>query len=348
VVAFNQVAYFYDGINTARIFDRELHWPFQPNGPQRGVDIVGNVIYGAHDDGIQVDHVGINHRVQSNRVFWAFAGISFQSLIPGPVFASRNVVTDVGWAAWKIRTQTTGVRLYNNSSVSAFEAVSTGPEVLDVQAFNNLFIGNYEARLGPWDSRSRWDHNAYSLGSRGSITWAGSQDASGSQNFKTLAGWVGSTGYETNGLELQLGQALRGAVSTEPASVPLSASVLVPRVDGPLSGTGLGVPRVSSAPQPEIGALAPGGVVPHYGPRRLIPGAVARGLYEDEANLRLTLASVGYSPLTVREQIVRFIDVYNVSLPLMTGVAFTVGLLVGIVAATWWAQRRYRRGSATR
>ena len=59
---------------------------------------------------------------------------------------------------------------------------------------------------------------------------------------------------------------------------------------------------------------------------RIVPGALSREFCVDVDRLQLTTDPVGYSPLTMKEQIVRFIDVHNVSLPTIAGACFALGV----------------------
>ncbi len=121
------------------------------HGQLSASDIHNNEIYICTDDGIESDYADTNVRIYNNRITNTFSGVSAQPVNGGPVYIFNNSIFNPQYSPFKLHNHTSGVLLFNNTSISydiAFHIQNSGESVSNVLTRNNLFIGrkNYGLR----------------------------------------------------------------------------------------------------------------------------------------------------------------------------------------------------------
>ena len=246
---------------------------------QHSVDIVGNDIAEAADDGIEADFCLHNCRIVRNRLTDTFVAMSAQPSLGGPTWFVRNVAYNVAYVPFKLYRGSAGDVLLHNTVVKGGDAfgLSPGTPVYRLTTRNNLFVGGPGGRWGRYGSgsgdvaalgevdaaSSSLDHDAFgstAIGFRGDI---------GGVRFVGLDEMRAATS-ERHGVEVDR------SVFATPVRVPTAAMArhappdLRPRAGSPVHGRALPLPNVNERPDgaaPTIGAYEPDAPLPVYGPR---------------------------------------------------------------------------------
>lgn len=245
---------------------------------QFSIDIVGNEIGEAADDGIEADFCRHNCRIVRNRLTNTFVALSSQPSLGGPTYFVRNVAYNVSHVAFKLYRGSVGDVLLHNTVVKGGDAFAMypGTTVSNLYSRNNLFIGGPGGMFGGFSS-GRGD-----VAVLGDVVLAGSSldyDALGS-TLGTFLGTIGTERFgspsgmragtmERNGLQVDL------SVFAQPVALPTAAMTTYPPADlrpaaaAVVVGAGQALPNVGAVGggRPSIGAYEPGVPLPVYGPR---------------------------------------------------------------------------------
>ena len=266
VIAYNRISNFGDAIHG------------NEHGRLSASDIHNNDISDCTDDGIETDYSDTNVRVFRNRITNAFAGITAQPVLGGPMYAFRNAILNVQYSPFKLHNDTSGVLLLHNTSVSsgiAFNIQPGGDPVNDVISRNNLFIGNHDYGLRATSTMQRCDFDNDGYG--------GFQGRLGGAPF---AIWEGRTYGDVEAAK-ESGRlyAYFGAVPVDPdhafsGTQPLpddythryAAAENQPLLAAGSAAVDAGLPLANfndtfSGAAPDLGCCELGSAPPHYGPR---------------------------------------------------------------------------------
>ncbi len=339
VLSHNRISYHWDGITTYWP-DRELEWAFARRGFQHAIDIEDNLIFACADDAIEVDGINTNVRVMRNRIMSGAMGISLQETRPGPVYVTHNVLSNLRNNAWKIFAGPHHLWILHNTSASRVypwqpNAATYG--IWDSVVLNNVFAseaGEFSVRS---DTGSVFDHNAYLDHGNGRLAKWAPAAAGPWRSVGSLEELARATGHEAHGRLLDVERDFAGPVifdverDYEPTAVDLRPSAESAAIDG-----GRAIPTVNEGhlgAAPDIGAYEHGAAEHRYGPR----GAFPRGAHT-------TMAPIGLTELTMKEHIVLFLDVNNISVFEIAGYCALAGFGIGILASFLWSRwRRPRR-----
>lgn len=116
----------------------------------RAVDVYGNEILSAYDNGFEFDGSEGNVRAFRNRFTNTYATLSFQPVFGGPAYAFRNVVVNVADEQLKLKAlgvvppqEPSGILVLNNTFVSPEMALNlqTPATTRNLLIANNLFVG---------------------------------------------------------------------------------------------------------------------------------------------------------------------------------------------------------------
>jgi hypothetical protein len=238
----------------------------------RAVDIYGNDVRWAFDNGVETDGSEGNVRVFGNRFLNAYSPLSFQPVYGGPVYAFRNVVVNALGEVLKFHgaggtlTNANGVLVYHNTFVRPDVPlmVSTSTRSANFALLNNLFVGGDDAAravtwVAPFD-HARFDHNGYHPNKPFKLA---------NVNYTDLADLQVRGGQETHGFI-----APRDVLATL-RPWPNFATKAPPTVDARLAAAsaarnrGDALPNLNEVPDgsPDVGALEDGCPVPPYGVR---------------------------------------------------------------------------------
>jgi hypothetical protein len=135
VVCHNRIRGYGDAIKTAQ-------------AGARAIDVYGNEVLSAYDNGVELDYGEGNVRCWRNRFTNTYTPLSFQPIYGGPAYAIRNVVVNVADEQLKFHgvggaTGPSGVLAYHNTFVSPARALSMFASVAGhhFRIRNNLFVG---------------------------------------------------------------------------------------------------------------------------------------------------------------------------------------------------------------
>jgi hypothetical protein len=116
----------------------------------RAVDVYGNEILSAYDNGFEFDGSEGNVRAFRNRFTNTYATLSFQPVQGGPAYALRNVVVNVADEQLKLKAlalspphEPSGILVFHNTFVSPEMALNlqTPATTRNLEIANNLFVG---------------------------------------------------------------------------------------------------------------------------------------------------------------------------------------------------------------
>lgn len=264
VVCHNEISGFGDGIK---------------NGERgaRAVDIYGNEITSAYDNGIELDFGEGNVRALRNRMTNNFAPLSFQPLYGGPAYAIRNVAVNLTHEQLKFHgvgggSGPSGVLVWNNTFVAPDTALFMATNATShwFEFANNLFVGpeTPPGRVADWTgpiNNGVFDDDGWFPDGAFRFAIAG-ETSINVASFSELQ----SEGFEINGRILQQPIFATGLVapasytqtlapqdvSLDPTSNALDAARLIPGINDTFMGAG-----------PDLGALENGCSLPIYGIR---------------------------------------------------------------------------------
>ncbi len=270
VIAYNRVTGFRDNLS------------FFEDGEaveQYSIDVIGNDVQAAADDGIEADFCFHNCRVLRNRFTNVFVAMSSQPGLGGPTYFIRNVVySGVYVAAFKLHRGSVGDVALHNTIVKNGDALAIeSGDAHHRQYFrNNLFLGGPGGTYNSWSSGSGKVVNlpyaatdaSFDYDGFGSTTGAFSGKL-GSASFASLAELRSKT---TEQHAVQLALNVFASAVTYPASPfpALPVADLRLKAGSAAVDVGLVIPNVNdgyAGAAPDLGAYELGAPLPVYGPR---------------------------------------------------------------------------------
>ncbi len=110
---------------------------------QYSIDVLGNDISEAADDGVEADYCFHNCRIIGNRLTNVFMGVSSQPGLGGPTYFIRNVMYNVVYSPFKLHNGSVGDVALHNTVVKSGDAVGVYADEYFQRAYfrNNLFLG---------------------------------------------------------------------------------------------------------------------------------------------------------------------------------------------------------------
>ena len=245
---------------------------------QFSIDVIGNDIYEAADDGVEADFCAHNCRILRNRFTNVFIAMSSQPGLGGPTYFVRNVVySNLYHAAFKLHRGSIGDVILHNTVVKMGDALGIPAGRTHARQYfrNNLFIGGAGGMFG-----------GYNTGD-GSIVYL--PDAvDGSYDYDGLGSEVGDYSGRIGDVRFADFAELRSMTTYEHAvqvglnvfatdvSIPTSPFPGYDPVDMRLAAgsaaedAGLAIPNVNdgyAGAAPDLGAYELGASLPVYGPR---------------------------------------------------------------------------------
>jgi hypothetical protein len=245
---------------------------------QHSIDIIGNDVSEAADDGIEADFCRHNCRIVRNRLTNTFVAMSAQPSLGGPTWFVRNLVYNVAHVPFKLYRGSIGDVLLHNTVVKGGDAfgMSPGRPVSRLLTRNNVFIGGPGgtwngygngrgdvAALADVAPDASLDHDAFgstAIGFRGVI---------GTERFVGLEEMQAATS-ERRALQVDL------SVFAAPVTIPSAAMTaheppdLRPRPGSAIDGRALAIPNINERAdgrRPSLGAYDAGDPPRRYGPR---------------------------------------------------------------------------------
>ncbi len=242
---------------------------------QFSIDIAGNDIREAADDGVEADFCVHNCRVTGNRLTDTFVAMSSQPGLGGPTYFIRNSAYNVAHVAFKPYRGSSGDVLLNNTVVKAGDAlgVYSAEPVTRLLTRNNLFIGGPGGTFGgygngsgrPLDIRTlvRPDMDFDAFGTSEAFT-----GVFGAVRFDGLA-QLRSRTTERHAVQVDLG-AFAAPVTAPSPLIRHTPQDLRPAPGAAVVDAGVVIPNITdgfAGTRPDIGAHEAGAPPPAYGPR---------------------------------------------------------------------------------
>jgi hypothetical protein len=243
VVAYNRMSNLGDGVHGTE------------HGRLAASDINNNDIEASTDDGIEGDYADTNVRIYRNRITNAFAGISAQPSLGGPIYVFRNAIYNVLYSPFKLHNDTSGVLIFHNTSVRSgipWLIDPAGETVNDVVTRNNLFIGTRPPALRSSGNmiRCSFDRDGYGGAGEPGVLYGrgGAVVVRARGNFASgpEAPENPESRYPGGAVDLRL----------DPRSRAVDAGLRLPNFNDAFTGKG-----------PDLGCCEVGSPLPHYGPR---------------------------------------------------------------------------------
>jgi hypothetical protein len=274
VICYNRVSRFWDGISIANYGKPSPEWANAAQPPQVAIDIYGNDVSEALDDGIEADYGLYNIRVFENRVMNVHSGISAQPNLGGPLYLFRNVVYNTTNTPLKLHNESTGLRVYHNTLIGAGQGFKSYPPSWQNAEFrNNLFLGarNYAIETGSPDPRTSLDYNGYARAPAAELLLKWSSDGGRSwTRHADLASFTRATGHEAHGVPLRYEDFVRAAEPQEGRTYPAASADLRLRIRSAAADAGCRLPGFNDHKRgsaPDLGAHEFGAADALYGPR---------------------------------------------------------------------------------
>lgn len=269
VVAHNRISNVADGIS---------------NGTYN-IDVFGNDIFDASDDGFEGDPGRANIRVWGNRIHnAAHNGISYQPQNGSPWYILRNQLVGFMEAPFKFRTTDRSVIAHNTIVMWSRMICCSDAHLLRSIVKNNLWISvtggqiwDFGAAVKDW--RSDIDHNGFDWGA------STTPFRYGGVVYPTLAGFAAVSGLETHGRRTDRAACFSTFNVPGPAPVPIPPQHMSLKAGCAGIDAGQILPNINDGfvgAAPDLGAYELGQPLPVYGPRPAPPPAVP-------ANLRIVL-----------------------------------------------------------
>ncbi len=244
---------------------------------QYSIDIVGNDILEAADDGVEADFCFHDCRIVGNRFTDVFMGASSQPGLGGPTWFVRNAMYGVVLSAFKLQRSSVGDVGLHNTVVKhgdAFGIYTT--DVFSRQWFrNNLFIGGPGGTFNGYDNGSGAVLELRAAGAAVDLDHDGYGSTTGS--FRGRFGGVAFTSLAelqamtTEVHAVEVGLTVFAATVAYPTPFPAHvAPDLRPAAGGTAVDRGLAVPGINdgfAGTAPDLGAYEAGSSLPVYGPR---------------------------------------------------------------------------------
>jgi hypothetical protein len=256
---------------------------------QFSIDVIGNDLSEAGDDGIEADFCFHNCRIMRNRLTNTFIAFSSQPSLGGPTYFVRNVAYNVVHVPFKLYRSSIGDVLLHNTIVKQGDAFGAfpGTPIARLLARNNLFLGGPGGTYAGFSSGTgramdlqtlvvaNADLNFDAFGS----TTGAFTGRFGPTSFNTLA-QMRATTTELAGQQVTL------AVFAQPVAYPADANTqfapvdLRPAQNGGAGDIGVAIANINdgfAGSAPDAGAYEVGSPLPPYGPRPLSPPLFADG-----------------------------------------------------------------------
>lgn len=269
VIEHNRVTGFRDGISLLE--DGEAV-------DQYSIDIVGNDISEAADDGVEADFCAHNCRIVGNRLTNTFIALSSQPGLGGPTYFIRNAVFSTILSAFKLQRGSVGDVVLHNTIVKGGDALGIYTEdVFSRQYFrNNLFLGGPGGEFNGWSS------------GQGNVVSLDAADASVDLDYDAYGSTLGTFDGRIGGASFaSLGEMQANTTEVHAVQIDLSvfAAAIVlpenpfpehpvadlrPRGDAAVVDVGVALPNVNDGfdgAGPDLGAYEAGAPLPAYGPR---------------------------------------------------------------------------------
>ena len=231
------------------------------------IDIYGNDIRQATDDGVEADYVHHNIRIFRNRLTNTFSSLSFQPCFGGPGYLLRNAMYNTTNKPFKLHVQPTGMIIAHNTCVCSREAFYGG-NFHHARLRNNLLLGR-PGKQGYWMAtqadRLDLDYSGYSRSASTPLIKLNNV------RYQEMAAFRTALGLETHSVLVdwdvfrkahrELGQTVTidpGTIDLRlrPDSEPIDAGEVLPGINDGFAGDG-----------PDLGCYEVGKPLPHYGPR---------------------------------------------------------------------------------
>ena len=249
---------------------------------QFSIDVLGNEIGEAADDGVEADYCFHNCRIIGNRLTNVFMGVSSQPGLGGPTYFIRNVMYNVVYSPFKLHNGSVGDVALHNTVVKSGDAVGVYADEYFQRAYfrNNLFLGGpggfyngyssgpgLVASLGTAGEGLDFDYNAYGtradrfLGQLGTRLFTSLEDLrrKTSEKHAVLSRWddfaapVAYPGDPFPALPVADLRLRSGATAQD-------AALRIPNINDNFEGA-----------EPDIGAYEGSQPLPLYGPRVTLP-----------------------------------------------------------------------------
>lgn len=246
---------------------------------QLSIDVIGNDIYSAGDDGVEADFCEHNCRIMRNRFTNVFIAMSSQPGLGGPVYFIRNVTySNVFNAVFKLNRGSIGDVALHNTTVKIGDALAGTPGKTHARQYfrNNLFIGGKGGTYNGWSSGD------------GRIVYMPDAANNGSYDYDGFGSLVGKYSGKIGSVAFSSFAELRSK-TTEKHAVQVNLSVFAKAVPFPTSpfpaksppdlrlkagsaavDKALYIPNINdgfSGKAPDLGAYEVGQALPQYGPR---------------------------------------------------------------------------------
>ncbi len=257
-VAYNRISRVADGISY----------------PHRNVDIFGNEIFDATDDGIEADFGHANVRIWGNRITNVYNnGLSFQPMDGAPWYVLFNQVLAPNEDALKLRTRTDRVLLAHNTLVAWSGPVSASSDLIkNFTSLNNIWVSVQDRYIwenggdGSLNFRTRLDYDGFDWGNFiYAFKW-------GDVRLPDIVDFQNMTGQEMHAVHIDRSSCFQqfDVPAAPPGPQPfqhLSLTAGCNAVDAGLALANINDGFIGAAP--DLGALERNAPLPQYGPRAL-------------------------------------------------------------------------------
>ena len=234
------------------------------------IDVFGNDIYDASDDGFEGDPGGANIRVWENRIHnVAHNGISFQPQNSSPWYIVRNQLVGFKEAPFKFRTTDRSVIAHNTIVMWGKMICCSDPHLLRSIVKNNLWISVAGGQIWDFGSNVRdWRTDFDSDG----FDWGGSTAPFryGGVVYTSVSALSAASGLETRGRRIDRTTCFETFNVPGPPLTPVPPQHMTLRVGCPAVDAGTILPNINdgfAGVAPDLGAYERGQPLPLYGPR---------------------------------------------------------------------------------
>jgi hypothetical protein len=234
------------------------------------IDVYGNDIFDASDDGFEGDPGGPNIRVWGNRIHnAAHNGISYQPQNGSPWYILRNQLVGFMEAPFKFRTTDRSVIAHNTIVMWGRMFSVNDAHLLQSIVKNNLWVSASGGRI--WDFGSSVRGWATDFNDNG-FDWSSNTSPFryGGVLYSSLTAFAAASGLEANGRQISRTACFTTFNVPGPAPVPIPAQVMSLKAGCTAVDAGLVLPNINdgfTGAAPDLGAFELGHPDPSYGPR---------------------------------------------------------------------------------
>jgi hypothetical protein len=244
----------------------------------RAIDVYGNEILSAYDNGFEFDGSEGNVRAFRNRFTNTYATLSFQPVYGGPAYAIRNVVVNVADEQMKMKAlglspphEPSGMLVFHNTFVSPEQALN-----LQTPAVSRHFVVENNLFVGPNPPGPRivdWSAGIVD----GTIDWNGWYP-DGRFDWDDAGNWLSFAAMQSSGVFETHGMLLAQPIFANGLTAPASYTVTLPGQDVTLAAgsnaldRGVVLANVNdgfTGAAPDLGALERDCPLPLFGVRPL-------------------------------------------------------------------------------